>query len=101
MLVHRAFEVGGTVLPVPNPRIDGGVEEIGDQVGEDDTDYHGDDVCFIQQESWHASEKPVSRDSRICPRPYRREYGKARLTPSSPLQLRPAKILEKMRLGRW
>ncbi len=42
MLVHRAFEVGGTVLPVPNPWIDDGVQQIGDQVGEDTAVDHTD-----------------------------------------------------------
>ena len=53
-------------LLVPDPRIDGGVQEIGKQVGEDDPD-DDDCDCFIHQDSWRASEKLVSRHSRTCP----------------------------------
>jgi len=48
-------------LPVPDSRIDGGVEEIGDQVGEDDVEDHDDRDRFIQQETWFLREASASR----------------------------------------
>jgi len=35
------------LLLVPEPGIDGGVEQIGDQISEDDAEDHGNGDCFI------------------------------------------------------
>jgi len=47
------FRAGGRFLSllVPNSRIDGGVQQIGDQVGENNPNDHDDRDRFIQQES--------------------------------------------------
>ncbi len=47
-------------LLVPNPRIDHGVHEIGNQIREDDADDYDHTNRFIHQEPWRASEKPLS-----------------------------------------
>jgi hypothetical protein len=52
---------------VPNPRIDNGAQEIGDEVGEDDAEDHDDRDRFIQWQPWCASEKPPSPEFQGSP----------------------------------
>jgi len=53
LLQFQAVLKEAALLPllVPDPRIDSGVEEIGDQVAEDDTQNHDDRDRFVQWES--------------------------------------------------
>ena len=43
--------LGSQTLLAPNAQVDSGVEQIGDQVGEDDAEDHDDGDRFIQRES--------------------------------------------------
>ena len=57
----------GITLLVPDPWIDAGVQQIGDQVGEDDTEDRG--KHFIQQDSWCFREASASGIPGLAPGP--------------------------------
>lgn len=69
-------------LLMPNPRIDTGVQQIGDRIGKDDPKDHDDRPCFIHHESWRFREAAVSGISELASSPDTENVARQDQTPS-------------------
>jgi hypothetical protein len=75
---YAAFRQAGAALLPSDPRIDGGVQQIGNQVGEDNTDHDDSPIASSTKSPVALPRSQCLRDSRACLRPCHRECGDER-----------------------